>query len=642
METKGTPALEQEQFAAPQTSSESISETTQEVATPQETCETPQAQPVPESAPESAPACAGEGEAETPQCEESAPQEQSIPDYNALSQEELVATLEELLKSESADKLKSAVDQIKTIFYKVLNAQIETQKAEFEKENPEGEFKAEENPLEQKIKSLMSQYRREREQLFAQSEQEKQANYAAKLRIIEQLKELTNSSETMGSTFNTFRELQTQWKEIGAVPASHVRDLWDTYNHHTENFYNYIKINKELRDLDLKKNLELKTTLCQEAEALLEAVSAVNAFHKLQKLHTAWRETGPVSAEFKEQLWERFKQASSHINKRHQEHYDQIKQEQLSNLQLKEELCERVETIAKAQYNGRAQWDTASNDIIEIQKVWKSIGFAPKKDNTTIYERFRAACDSFFNAKREFFEGQKSDFADNYQLKVDLCVQAEAHTENVSDWKEATDQIIALQKQWKTIGPTSRKHSDAVWKRFRAACDKFFDAKTKHFEESDSQFADNLTAKQAIIAELEAMNIENSTLDVLKDIQNRWGAIGFVPIKQKQSIQKQYKTLTDKLYDAIRSGQSSRRMDNFKNRAQQLRGMGEGSMSSERKNLLSKQRHLETEIATLENNIGFFGNSKNAEALIKDVQTKIQRAKQEIAEIKEKLQLIED
>ncbi len=627
METKGTPALEQEQFAAQQIASESISETN-----PVAVEEAPQAPQttvdeieIPEENPHN----------------QDTPSQEITPDYSELSQEELVATLESLLNDESIDKLKASVDQIKTLFYKNLNAQIEAQKAEFEKENPEVEFKSEPCPLEQKIKALLSQYRRERELLFAQSEQEKQTNLTAKLKIIEKLKELTNSSEAMGSTFNAFRELQTQWKEIGAVPASNVRDLWETYNHHTENFYNYIKINKELRDLDLKKNLELKTTLCQEAEALLEAVSAVNAFHKLQKLHTAWRETGPVSAEFKEQLWERFKQASSHINKRHQEHYDLIKQEQLSNLQLKEELCERVEAIAKGEYNGRGQWDTASNDIIETQKVWKSIGFAPKKDNTAIYERFRAACDSFFNAKREFFEGQKSEFADNYQLKLDLCIQAEAHTENVSDWKEATDQIIALQKQWKTIGPTSRKHSDSVWKRFRAACDKFFEAKTKHFEESDSQFAENLAAKLAIIAELEAIDMGSANLDTLKDIQNRWGAIGFVPIKQKQSIQKQYKALTDKLYDVVRSGQSARRLDNFRNRAQQLRGMGEGSMSSERKNLLNKQRHLETEIATLENNIGFFGNSKNAESLIKDVQTKIQRAKQEIAEIKEKLQMIE-
>ncbi|MFI3295639.1 MAG: DUF349 domain-containing protein [Rikenellaceae bacterium] len=637
METKGKLALDAEQFEATQVV-ETVESNTE--STPSQEMET-EVEPV-ESAQISAQQEVENQEVEAPE-EQSAEKPSEVVDYSELSQEELIVSLGNLLQEKPIEQIKSAVEQIKSTFYKNYNAKQEALKAEFLAQNPDSEYVVVGDAQESKIKEFLGQYRTKRDHFMVVNEQEKQANYQAKLKIIEQLKELTNSCETMHNTFHTFRELQKAWKEIGVVPQSNVRDLWDTYNHHTENFYNYIKINKELRDLDLKKNLEAKTALCEEAESLLVLPSAVNAFHKLQKLHTQWRETGPVSSEFKEQLWDRFKQASTFVNKRHQEFFDQVKEEQLTNLKLKEELCVKIEALTLENHKNRASWEKASEQIIEIQKVWKTIGFAPKKDNNKIYERFRAACNEFFNAKRSYQDKAKREQADNYQLKLDLCIQAEAHSENVADWKVATDEILALQKQWKTIGAVPHKHSDTVWKRFRSACDKFFDAKAKHFEESDSQFTKNLEAKRTIIEELKAMDMDNCAFDTLKDIQRRWASIGFVHIKFKSSLQKEYKALTDQLYDKIRSNEGSRRMDNFRGRISQLRESGSSrGVSSERDKLVGKLNGLESEIATLENNIGFFGNSKNAESLINDVRQKIQKAKNEITEIIEKIRVIDN
>lgn len=555
---------------------------------------------------------------------------------------ELVEMLFTMIQESPVQQLKQPIEQLKIAFYKKHNAELETLKAEFtaqNTENPEAEFIAPDDAVEQRMKELLNLYRTKRDQYIQIAEHEKQQNYKAKLAIIEELKELTSSSETLNQTFATFRELQKRWKDIGLVPQSLVRDLWETYNYHIETFYNYIKINKELRDLDLKKNYEAKMELCDAAEALVLETSPVTAFHKLQKLHNAWREVGPVAQQYKEQLWERFKQASSHINKRHQEHFDSIKDEQVANLQLKEELCAKIEELAIAVYANRQQWDQASEQIIEMQKVWKTIGFAPKKDNNRIYERFRAACDKFFTAKRDFFEGLKSEFTDNYQAKLDLCVQAEALVDN-TDWKQTTDDIIELQKRWKTIGPTSRKYSDAVWKRFRGACDKFFENKSKHFENADSQYTQNLQAKQQIIAELKELDMAKATFENLKEFQHRWSAIGFVPIKQKETLHKQYKELTDRLYETIRGGEPARRVENFKGRVSHLKESGRAS--TERDKLIHKMHSLESEIGTLENNIGFFGTSKNAEALVREVQNKIDRAKAEITEIIEKIKIIDN
>lgn len=557
------------------------------------------------------------------------------------SKVELVEYLAKIIQEHSIGQLKGEIEILKVAFYKLHNLELEAAKAQFYAQNPEdAKFEADEDKSEYRLKELLTLYRGKRDQFTAASEAEKEANYKSKLAIIEQLKELTNSNETLHNTFEAFRELQGKWKDIGLVPQSVARDLWDTYNHHIEIFYNYIKINKELRDLDLKRNYEAKLALCEQAEALVLDASAVNAFHKLQKLHEQWAQVGPVAIEFKETLWERFKNASTLVNKRHQEHFDVIKGEQESNLVIKSGLCDQVEALADGEYGNKSEWDSASDKVIELQKIWKSVGFAPKKDNNKIYERFRAGCDKFFGAKREYFDGLKGQLNDNYQAKLDLCVQAEALSES-TQWKQTTEEILALQKRWKETGPTSRRHSEAVWGRFRAACDKFFSAKGKHFESNDAQYAKNLEEKQALIVELEGIDVSSITFDQLKEFQRRWSSIGFVPMKFKEELSSKYKRLIDDLFDSLRGNESARRMDHFKGRVAGMRDSGR-AVGGERERLANKVKSLEGEIATLENNIGFFGRSKGAEALIKEVQNKIDRAKAEIVEIIEKVKIIDN
>ena len=449
---------------------------------------------------------------------------------------------------------------------------------------------------------------------------------------------MVNSDETMTTTFTRFRELQTRWKETGLVPQQNVKDLWETYNLHVENFYNFIKINKELRDLDLKKNYEIKISLCEQAEALTLSNQIVESFRKLQKLHDEWRETGPVAIEFKETLWERFKEASSCINKRHQEYFEGIKAEQTKNLALKSELCEKVEAFTTQPTLSRKEWNKLSDELLEIQKTWKTIGYAPKRDNNRIYERFRAACDKFFELKREFYAGVKTEMEHNLALKSELCEQAEALSTS-EDWKHATDELISLQTKWKQIGPVARRHSDVIWKRFRAACDKFFERKAEHFSSIDSEHDENLKLKQALLEEMRAADVKAGGFDLIKDFQRRWSQIGFVPIKQKEALQKEYKAIVDGMFGVLRSSERDRSMNRFKERVQNMKGGKE--LRSEREKLFNKVRQMEQDIATLENNIGFFSKSKNAETLIADVREKIERTKRDMQQIIEKIKLID-
>lgn len=565
-------------------------------------------------------------------------------EYAGKTKSELVELLSVAIAERPIQQLRTTVESIKINFYKLNRADIEVAKATFTASGkPEDEFVPEVDENEQRLKALISEYRTKRDNYISNIESEKDNNYNAKLAIIEELKELCNSSETLHNTFTAFRELQNRWKEVGIVPQEKIKDLWDTYHHHVENFYNFIKINKELRDIDLKRNYEAKITLCEEAEALMLDPSATSAFHKLQKLHEQWRETGPVSVEFKDQIWERFKEASTRINKRHQEYYDTIKGEQEQNLKLKEELCTKVEELAQHPFTSRKEWSEAGEQITEIQKVWKTIGFAPKKNNTEIYDRFRAACDKFFEAKRLFFGGLKSEMDDNLQVKVDLCMQAEAISES-EDWKAATDTIIELQKKWKESGTVTRRHADEVWKRFRGACDKFFERKSAHFNKIDSKFTENLEAKKQLLQEL-ASALEDKaslTFDRLKEYQRRWSEVGFVPIKQKEAIAKQYKEIVDQLFATLRSGEGERRIERFKEKVGTLRESGKSKISSERERLYNKVRQIEADIQIWENNIGFFAKSKNADALVKEVEKKIAKAKTDIAEIVEKVKLIDN
>ncbi len=424
------------------------------------------------------------------------------------------------------------------------------------------------------------------------------------------------------------------------MPLQNVKDLWETYNLHIENFYNFIKINKELRDLDLKKNLVTKTELCEEAEALCSEPSIVEAFRKLQKLHEQWHETGPVANEFKETLWERFRAASSRINKLHQEYFEGLKSEQTTNLELKTKLCEQAEDLLSEMLSARKDWNKASERLLELQKVWKSIGFAPKKDNNKIYERFRMACDRFFEAKREFYSSAKSEMDHNLELKTELCEAAES-LQNSEDWKDATDSILELQAKWKSIGAVPRRYSDQIWKRFRAACDTFFERKSKHFAGRDNEQESNLAAKKALLEEMKAVDIHEGGFEAIKDFQRRWGEIGFVPIKQKDAIQKEYKEVVDVMFSTLRGSERDRSMNRFKERVATMKGSGDRRMKSERERLYNKVRQLESDIALLENNIGFFANSKGAESMIADVKAKIERAKEEMKQTIEKIKLID-
>ena len=557
-----------------------------------------------------------------------------------LSEAELVALLAAKLESEPVQTLRPVVEAIKIAFYKQHRAKVEAERKAFiEQGGNDEEFTPTVDNDEVRFKELFAVYRSERDRHIAELEANKEQNLKLKLEIIEELKELINSDENTGSTFARFRELQSKWKEIGLVPQQSVKDLWETYNLHVENFYNYIKINRELRDLDLRKNYEAKLSLCEQAEELTLESQVVEAFRKLQKLHDEWRETGPVAMEFKEALWERFKEASSRINKRHQEHFESLKSEQTKNLALKTELCEKTEALATRAMLSRKDWNKASEELLEIQKVWKTIGYAPKKDNNRIYERFRAACDSFFEHKREFYAGVKSEMEHNLAVKLELCAEAETLAMS-EDWKHATDELIALQARWKQAGPVARRHSDAIWKRFRSACDKFFERKAAHFSTIDSAHEENLKLKQALLEEMRAADVKAGGFEAIKEFQRRWSQIGFVPIKHKDAIQKEYKTIVDAMFATLRSSERDRSMNRFKERVSNMKGGNQ--LRSEREKLYNKVRQMEQDIALLENNIGFFSKSKNAEALIADVREKIERTKRDMADTIEKIRVIDE
>ena len=560
---------------------------------------------------------------------------------NGKSKQDLVDMFAELWETEPVQTLRKSVEAIKIAFYKQHRAEVDAARKAFEAEQGEGaEFVPAVDALEVRLKDLFKEYRRRRDEYIADLDNHKEQILKTKLAIIEELKELVNSDETLNNTFAKFRELQQRWKDTGIVPQAKVKDLWETYNLHVENFYNFIKINKELRDLDLKKNYEQKILLCEQAEALAVEPSIVEAFHKLQKLHDEWREIGPVANEYKELLWERFKAASSRINKQHQEYFETIKQEQIKNLELKTELCQTTESLAEQPYTSRKEWNKASDKLLEIQKVWRTIGFAPKKDNTRIYERFRAACDRFFEAKREFYAGVKTEMEHNLQLKNEICEAAEA-LQNSDDWKHATDELIALQAKWKEVGAVSRRYSDQVWKRFRAACDKFFERKSQHFAGVENEYEANLQKKLALIEEMKTADIKTGGYEMIKEFQRRWSEVGYVPIKQMDAIQKKYKEAVDVMFGILRGSERDRSMNRFKERLQGIKGAGDKRLRSERERLYNKVRQMEQDIALLENNIGFFSKSKNADVMIADIKEKIAKAKRELQDTIEKVRLID-
>ncbi len=568
-------------------------------------------------------------------------------DYAALSKEDLVAILKEILDKGTLNEIIHDIDVIKIHFYKKHKADVEKKRKKFYEDGGEPEdFKIEEDPLEKTLKEYLVRFREYKSEYNKLLEIEKQKNLEEKYQIIEEIKDLVNRKESINKTFHEFRELQRRWREVGPVPQANLKDLWETYHHHVETFYDYIKINQELRDLDLKKNLEAKISLCEKAEELLLEPNVLSAFTSLQTLHERWREIGPVPVEMRTEIWQRFKEATSKINKRHQDYFLNIKQEQKKNLEAKALLCEKVEEIANNEIINYQDWDKYSHEIIELQKVWRTIGFAPKKDNNKIYKRFREACDAFFNRKRDFFSTAKQEQNDNLQLKTELCIQAEAMAES-SEWKKTTDELIALQKRWKEIGPAPHKYSDKIWKRFRSACDKFFERKSQHFATVDNSYESNLRKKEELIKRITefqpTLNV-GENLNKLKEFQRDWASIGFVPFESKDEIQTKYRQAINQKFDDLKIDEDKKDLLKYKTKLDSIhtRPNYDYRMNQEREKFITRLKQLENDIVLWENNIGFFAKSKNAESMINEVHKKIHDAKTKIEVLAEKIKMIDD
>ncbi len=568
-------------------------------------------------------------------------------DFQSLSKEELLKVLEELLDSGSVQNIRTDVEVIKVNFYKRHKAEIELKRKRFMQEGGDAEaFEPGEDPAENRFKELYRRYRHSKAAHNRGLEQTRQSNLEEKFKVIEDLKELVNRNEDINLTFQEFRKLQKRWHEIGMVPQQNLKDLWDTYHHYVETFYDHIKINKELRDLDLKKNLEAKIELCEKAEELLLENNIINAFRQLQKYHDQWREIGPVPRDQKDVIWERFREVTHQINKKHQEHFDKIKEGQKKNLDTKTVLCEKAESINEMQFENFRQVEKLTREMIDLQRTWKTIGFAPKKYNTQIYQRFRNACDSFFTRKKEFYAKNKDYLNDNLQKKLDLCVHAETLKDS-SDWKKTTDELIKLQKRWKEIGPVPRKHYDPAWKRFRAACDHFFNRKSEFFSNIDSKYQENLKKKLALIEKIENFkscgNLDED-LSKLKEYQREWVSIGFVPIREKENTQKRYRAALDKHFAALKMDDKKKSLMKFRHKLDSLKEKPNAwnKLKFEREKFLNRFRQLENDITLWENNIGFFAKSKSAEATISEFKEKIEQGKKQMELLEEKIRMIDD
>lgn len=563
--------------------------------------------------------------------------EKTLAELSELFQK-LGSGLERVKRSKEAEAIKSA-------FYKRLSkekadaglAPVEEPSAS-EIENEEAadasvsvEEGKVENPfeaLENGFKSLYNDYKRERAEFNQQLEKERADNLAAKEAVIEELKALVEKQEDVSATFPEFREIQNKWRSIGSVPAQNYRNINDTYQYYVEKFYDMVKINRDLRDLDFKKNLEAKQGLCDLAEKLADNDNIVEAFRELQKLHEQWKDLGPVAKEYREDIWNRFKAATSVVNKKYQAFFEEQKAKQAENLEAKTRLCELVEAIADKEVKSSNEWNALSKDIEDIQKQWKGIGFASKKDNQKIYDRFRAACDKFFEKKRVFYSQYKDNMNENLEKKLSIIEQAEA-LKNSTEWKKATDQFINLQKQWKEIGAVPRKKSEQLWKRFRAACDEFFAERDKQAK-PENDFYGNLKAKRKLIDEIQAYENGADDAAAMQDFAARWQAIGFVPFKEKDKIAQAYK-------EAMQA-----KFPDFGSRAQRGSGRQSRAPRSEKEILIQKYHTLQQDIDTYENNIGFFAASKNAEALIAQMRERIADAKLELKELEAKIRKAEE
>jgi hypothetical protein len=561
-------------------------------------------------------------------------QEESA-NYALLSKEDLVKILREKLDNPGKGNIRKEVGEIKRVFYEKVEAVVEEKKKHFLDEGGNLEdFKPVEEPVEAEMKELLHKYRGLKAEFTRQLEKTKQENLKKKQEILEEFRLMMEGQDTFEHTFRRFKELQKQWFAAGVVPHQNLKDLWDSYNYFVDKFNDYVRINRDLRALDLKKNLEMKIQLCERTEKLSEEPNIVHAFKVLQKNHARWREIGPVPRENRDEIWDRFKQATSVINKKHQEYHSRLKESLHENLERKTELCLRVEAIASKNYETHGAWIDKTNQVLEIQKTWKTIGYAPKKDNNAIYARFRKACDLFFGNKAKFYASAYEEQKDNLQRKTEIAEKAEALSSS-EDWKQTTTELIQLQKRWKEIGPVPRRDSDKLWRRFRAACDTFFHNKSKYYENIDSSFEDNLKAKEKVVSEMEAFEISGKRkqdLEALNDFHASFNAIGFVPSNKKDWIKDQFRMAQDKLLEKIGLDESEMSLYKFRFR---IAGMlhsprAEMKLNFERDKLVNKLQQLRNDMGVWENNIGFFKQSDSSEETIQGFQEKIDAAHERI------------
>ena len=559
------------------------------------------------------------------------------------SKAEVLDRVKEIAHGDEAPQ-KDEVDYLKTSFYKLHIAEREAKlKAYIDGGGDPDAYQIAPDEDEEVFKAEMGIIKERRAQLFKEQEAEKQANLERKLAIIDKIKNMITSPEDANKAYQEFKALQAEWREIKNVPAEKANELWRNYQLYVEQYYDLLKLNSEAREYDFKKNLELKTRLCEAAEKLAEEPDVISAFHQLQKLHAEYRETGPVSKELREEIWARFKAASTVINKRHQQHFEEIRAKEEDNLARKTALCEKVEAIAASEKKGSGDWEKLTKQIIDIQAEWKTIGFAPQKMNVKIFERFRAACDDFFARKAEYFKGLKESFKSNADKKRALIEKAKA-LQDSTDWKSTSDKLIALQKEWKTIGMVPKKLGDQLWEEFLGACNKFFEARKAAGAGQHSEEYANLEKKREVVEKLKAIT-EESGEDVQKEVQKlveEYQSIGHVPFKEKDKLYEEYHAALDRLYKELNISVAKRRLNNFKQNLKQVAERGENALDSERARLFRQYEALKQEIQTYENNLGFLNaSSKKGSSLIDEMNRKVQKLKDDMNLVKEKIKAID-
>lgn len=574
--------------------------------------------------------------------EEDKSKEEEAPKIYATKQE-VLDRLKEIANSDEYPQ-KSELDLLKTTFYKLHLAEREAQQKEYLDNGGDPErYQVIPDKLEESLKAEMAIIKEKRAKIFQQQEAEKEENLKKKLEIIDKIKAMATSPDEANKSFQAFKSLQQQWKEIKAVPPQNASELWRNYQLYVEQFYDLLNLNREAREYDFKKNLELKTKLCETAENLANEEDVISAFHQLQELHQQYREIGPVAKELREEIWTRFKAASTVINKRHQQHFETLRQEEEENLTKKTALCEKVEDIVAQEYKTAGEWEKHTKEIIAIQAEWKTIGFAPQKMNVKIFERFRSACDQFFQNKAEFFKQMKQRFAENAEKKKELVEKAQALADS-TDWKSTSDKLIALQKEWKTIGMVPRKQGDRLWNDFITACNTFFEARNKANASTKNTEHENLDNKRAIIAQLKelAEKPDENTKEKVQELVDEYSKIGHVPYKEKDNVYQEYHDILDKLYKDLHISFARRHLDNFKNNLKNMAKMGEDALDNERGRLMHRYEQLKSEITTYENNLGFLNaSSKKGNNLLDEMNRKVEKLKDDCKMIREKIKAID-